>query len=81
MPERFLASVLPQHETAELFRLMVTGIRECGVVLMDRDGVITPWNNDGPGDGTAPHYEILLRVSAGGAEQIGPASFLPAAER
>lgn len=44
MPERFLASVLPQHESAELFRLMVTGIRECGVLMMDPRGVITIWN-------------------------------------
>ncbi|HEY0491013.1 MAG TPA: EAL domain-containing protein [Telluria sp.] len=44
MPERFLASVLPQHESAELFRLMVTGIRECAVLMMDPHGVITIWN-------------------------------------
>lgn len=44
MPERFLASVLPQHEAAELYRLMVVGIREVAVFLMDPDGYITVWN-------------------------------------
>ena len=44
MPERFLASVLPQHETAELYRLMVTGIRECAVLLTNPAGIITVWN-------------------------------------
>ena len=44
MPERFLASVLPQHEAAELYRLMVIGIRDVAVFVMDPDGVITVWN-------------------------------------
>ncbi|MES2317149.1 MAG: EAL domain-containing protein [Pseudomonadota bacterium] len=44
MPERFLASVLPQHEAAELYRLMVVGIREVAVFLMDPHGYITVWN-------------------------------------
>lgn len=44
MPERFLASVLPQHEAAELYRLMVIGIRELAVFLMDPRGYITVWN-------------------------------------
>lgn len=44
MPERFLASVLPQHEAAELYRLMVVGIREVAVFLMDPGGFITVWN-------------------------------------
>jgi diguanylate cyclase len=44
MPERFLASVLPQHEAAELYRLMVVGIREVAVFLMDPKGIITVWN-------------------------------------
>jgi diguanylate cyclase (GGDEF)-like protein/PAS domain S-box-containing protein len=44
MPERFLASVLPQHETAELYRLMVVGIRNVAVFLMDPNGFITVWN-------------------------------------
>ena len=44
MPERFLASVLPQHEAAELYRLMVVGIREVAVFLMDPSGHITVWN-------------------------------------
>ncbi len=44
MPQRFLASVLPRHEAAELYRLMVVGIRSVAVFLMDPDGVITVWN-------------------------------------
>ncbi|NHZ98009.1 EAL domain-containing protein [Massilia sp. CCM 8734] len=44
MPERFLASALPQHEAAELYRLMVVGIREVAVFLMNPDGYITVWN-------------------------------------
>jgi diguanylate cyclase (GGDEF)-like protein/PAS domain S-box-containing protein len=44
MPERTLASVLPQHEAAELYRLMVVGIHDVAVFLMDPDGVITVWN-------------------------------------
>ncbi len=45
MPERFLASVLPQHEAAELYRLMVVGIKEVAVFLMDPNGIITVWNS------------------------------------
>ncbi|SHG74005.1 PAS domain S-box-containing protein/diguanylate cyclase (GGDEF) domain-containing protein [Massilia sp. CF038] len=44
MPHRFLASVLPQHEAAELYRLMVVGIRDVAVFLMDPKGYITVWN-------------------------------------
>lgn len=44
MPERFFASVLPQHEAAELYRLMVVGIREIAVFLMDPGGYVTVWN-------------------------------------
>lgn len=44
MPERFLSSVLPQHEAAELYRLMVVGIQEVAVFLMDPYGIITVWN-------------------------------------
>jgi diguanylate cyclase (GGDEF)-like protein/PAS domain S-box-containing protein len=44
MSERFLASALPQHEAAELYRLMVVGIRDVAVFLMDPDGYITVWN-------------------------------------
>ncbi|HZV66374.1 MAG TPA: PAS domain S-box protein, partial [Telluria sp.] len=36
--------MLPQHETAELYRLMVVGIKECAVFLMDPHGIITVWN-------------------------------------
>ena len=44
MPKRFLASVLPQHEAAELYRMMVVGIREVAVFLMDAHGLVTVWN-------------------------------------
>ncbi|NHZ93017.1 EAL domain-containing protein [Massilia sp. CCM 8733] len=44
MSERFLASALAQHEAAELYRLMVVGIREVAVFLMDTNGFITVWN-------------------------------------
>ncbi len=44
MPERFLASILPQHEAAELYRLMVVGIKEIAVFLMDPGGYVTVWN-------------------------------------
>ncbi len=44
MSERFLASALPQHEAAELYRLMVVGIRDVAVFLMDPNGFITVWN-------------------------------------
>ncbi len=44
MPERFLASAIPQHEAAELYRLMVVGIKEVAVFLMNADGIITVWN-------------------------------------
>ncbi|MES2741728.1 MAG: EAL domain-containing protein [Pseudomonadota bacterium] len=44
MPHRALISALPPHEATELFRLMVEGIRECAVFLMDTSGVITVWN-------------------------------------
>ena len=42
--ERFLESALPQHEAAELYRLMVVGIRNVAVFLMDPHGYITVWN-------------------------------------
>ena len=44
MTEHILPSVLPQHEAAELYRLMAIGIKEVAVFLMDPDGVITVWN-------------------------------------
>ena len=44
MTKRKLASVLPQHEAAELYRLMAIGIKEVAVFLMDPNGVITVWN-------------------------------------
>ncbi|MES3025845.1 MAG: EAL domain-containing protein [Pseudomonadota bacterium] len=44
MPDRTLASVHPDYVTAELYRLMVEGIKECAVFLMDEHGIITVWN-------------------------------------
>lgn len=44
MPERLLASILPQHGAAELYRLMAVGIKEVAVFLMDPQGIITVWN-------------------------------------
>lgn len=44
MAEKFLTSVLPQHEAAELYRLMAIGIQELAVSLVDPHGIITVWN-------------------------------------
>ncbi|PWF48859.1 PAS domain-containing protein [Massilia glaciei] len=44
MSDRTLVSVHPDYVTAELYRLMVEGIKECAVFLMDEHGVITVWN-------------------------------------
>ncbi|MDP3671132.1 MAG: EAL domain-containing protein [Telluria sp.] len=44
MPAHILASALPQHEAAELYRLMVEDVKECAVFLMDPHGIITVWN-------------------------------------
>ena len=44
MPQRYFASTLPQHEAAELYRLMVVGIHDVAVFLMDPGGYITVWN-------------------------------------
>ena len=38
MSKRLLASVLPQHEAAKLYRLMVLGIHEVAVFLLDPVG-------------------------------------------
>ncbi|MEO7493300.1 MAG: EAL domain-containing protein [Massilia sp.] len=42
--DRYIVSSLPRHETAELYRLMVEGIHEAAVFLMDPNGIITVWN-------------------------------------
>ncbi len=42
--DRPLGSVLAPHELSELYRLMVEGVRECVVFLLDTDGFITVWN-------------------------------------
>ncbi len=44
MPSPSLASSLPDHQVAELHRLMSEEIREVAVFFMDPDGVITVWN-------------------------------------
>jgi diguanylate cyclase (GGDEF)-like protein/PAS domain S-box-containing protein len=44
MTDRYIASVLPDHEAAKLFRLMAEGIRDVAVFLMDTQGRITVWN-------------------------------------
>ena len=79
MSDRFLASVLPQHETAELYRLMVVGIKEVAVFLMDTRGLITVWNKAaetmkgyGADDVIGQHIEMLYTDedrAAGRAQQ------------
>jgi diguanylate cyclase len=44
MSRQLAGSALPQHEAAELYRLMAEGIKECAVFLMDPHGIITVWN-------------------------------------
>ncbi|HZY19853.1 MAG TPA: PAS domain S-box protein [Ramlibacter sp.] len=40
----YLVSTLPQHELAELHRLMNEEVEEVAVFFMDPDGIITVWN-------------------------------------
>lgn len=44
MPDPYLVTSLPDHELAELHRLMTEEIREVAVFFMDPEGVITVWN-------------------------------------
>ena len=44
MPNAYLASSLPDHQLAELHRLMNEEIEEVAVFFMDPDGIITVWN-------------------------------------
>lgn len=44
MPNPYLASSLPEHQIAELHRLMTEEIKEVAVFFMDPQGVITIWN-------------------------------------
>ncbi len=44
MPNPYLASSLPDHQVAELHRLMTEEIKEVAVFFMDPQGVITVWN-------------------------------------
>lgn len=44
MPRSYLVSSLPDHELAELQRLMAEEIREVAVFFMNPDGIITAWN-------------------------------------
>ena len=44
MPSAYMASSLPDHQVAELHRLMSEEIKEVAVFFMDTSGVITVWN-------------------------------------
>ena len=44
MPNPYLASSLPDHQLAELHRLMNEEIKEVAVFFMDPEGIITVWN-------------------------------------
>ena len=44
MPKPYMASSLPDHQVAELHRLMSEEIKEVAVFFTDPDGVITVWN-------------------------------------
>ena len=44
MPSPYLATSLPDHQVAELHRLMTEEIKEVAVFFMDVNGIITVWN-------------------------------------
>ncbi|MDB5932068.1 MAG: putative histidine kinase, hybrid [Polaromonas sp.] len=44
MPHRYMATSLPDHQVAELHRLMTEEIKEVAVFFMNPDGIITVWN-------------------------------------
>ena len=44
MPGPYMVSSLPEHQLAELHRLMTEEIKEVAVFFMDTDGLITVWN-------------------------------------
>ncbi|AEG93269.1 hybrid sensor histidine kinase/response regulator [Ramlibacter tataouinensis] len=44
MPNQYLATSLPEHELAELHRLMTEEIKEVAVFFMNTEGIITTWN-------------------------------------
>ena len=44
MPQPYMATSLPEHQVAELHRLMSEEIKEVAVFFTDPDGVITVWN-------------------------------------
>ncbi|MES2978658.1 MAG: ATP-binding protein [Pseudomonadota bacterium] len=44
MPKPYLATSLPEHQVAELHRLMTEEIREVAVFFMNPEGYITVWN-------------------------------------
>ncbi|MDB5744496.1 MAG: putative histidine kinase, hybrid [Polaromonas sp.] len=44
MSTPYLATSLPEHQVAELHRLMTEEIKEVAVFFMDTDGIITVWN-------------------------------------
>ena len=45
MSNSYLVSAVPEHELAELHRLMNEEVREVAVFFMDPDGIITVWNS------------------------------------
>src|SRR5687768_15514237 len=44
VPNPYLASSLPEHQLAELHRLMNEEVKEVAVFFMDPEGIITVWN-------------------------------------
>lgn len=45
MSKPYMASSLPDHQVAELHRLMSEEIREVAVLFADPEGFITVWNS------------------------------------
>jgi diguanylate cyclase (GGDEF)-like protein/PAS domain S-box-containing protein len=44
MSRHQIPASIPQHQVAEMYRIMVDEIHECAVFLMDPKGIITSWN-------------------------------------
>jgi PAS domain S-box-containing protein len=44
VPSPYMATSLPEHQVAELHRLMTEEIKEVAVFFMNPDGIITVWN-------------------------------------
>jgi len=56
-----LTPTLPQHQAAELYRLMAEGVHGCAVSLMNPDGVITAWNKAAEEMKGYPAQEVIGR--------------------